>query len=95
MAEKKFWSWLNLGRDGQPLDGESGTGQRYAAVDTANEKEYRKYLQSEAKTVLVVLFVLGIGIAAWYTYDKRLHATQLRRDIDILVRRIERLEAAN
>lgn len=95
MAQKNFWGWLNIGRDGQPIEGESGGGQRYAAVDTANEKEYRRYLKSEAKTVLIVLFVLGIGMAAWYTYDKRLHATQLRQDIDILVRRIERLEAAN
>ena len=95
MAQKNFWGWLNIGRDGQPIEGESGGGQRYAVVDTANEKEYRRYLKSEAKTVLVVLFVLGIGMAAWYTYDKRLHATQLRQDVDILVRRIERLEAAN
>lgn len=95
MAQKNFWAWLNMGRDGQPIDGESGSGQRYAAVDTANEKEYSKYLRSEAKTVLIVLFVLGIGIGAWYTYDKRLHAAQLRQDIDALVRRIERLESAN
>ena len=28
MADKFFWNWLNIGRDGQPIDGESGGGQR-------------------------------------------------------------------
>ncbi len=28
MSEKFFWNWLNIGRDGQPIDGESGGGQR-------------------------------------------------------------------
>lgn len=37
MAQKNFWSWMNIGRDGQPIDGESGGGQQYFAA-----KERRK-----------------------------------------------------
>lgn len=32
MAEKNFWGWLNIGRDGQPIEGESGGGQQYFAA---------------------------------------------------------------
>lgn len=93
MAEKNFWSWLNLGSDGQP-NGEEGGGQRYfAASEDPNQKEYRKYLRSEAKTVLVCLFIIAAGLCVWYASSKRLHAIQLREDLDILVRRVERLEA--
>lgn len=37
MAEKGFWSWLSIGRDGQPIEGESGGGQQYFATN-----EHRK-----------------------------------------------------
>lgn len=37
MAQKNFWSWLNVGRNGQPIEGEYGGGQQYFAV-----KERRK-----------------------------------------------------
>ena len=33
MAQKNFWAWLNMGRDGQPIDGESGGGQQYFATE--------------------------------------------------------------
>jgi hypothetical protein len=33
MAQKNFWAWLNMGRDGQPIDGESGSGQQYFASE--------------------------------------------------------------
>jgi hypothetical protein len=33
MAQKNFWGWLNIGRDGQPIEGESGGGQQYFAAE--------------------------------------------------------------
>lgn len=38
MAQKNFWGWLNLGRDGQPIEGESGSGQQYFAVKERKPK---------------------------------------------------------
>ncbi len=66
MAEKKFWSWLNLGRDGQPLDGESGTGQRYAAAEHSKpsllwDAAYWAFLWSSI-TVLLVPFVFATAV---------------------------------
>jgi hypothetical protein len=33
MAQKNFWAWLNMGKDGQPIEGESGSGQQYFASE--------------------------------------------------------------
>lgn len=40
MAEKNFWGWLNLGRDGQPIEGESGSGQQYFAAKEPSKSRF-------------------------------------------------------
>ena len=66
MAQKNFWSWLNLGRDGQPIEGESGGGQRYAAVERGKPSlfwgvVYWAFL-SVSLAVLFVPFILATVI---------------------------------
>jgi len=66
MAEKNFWGWLNIGRDGQPIEGESGGGQRYAAVEHSKPSlfwgvVYWAFL-SVSIAVLFVPFILATAV---------------------------------
>jgi|GEM_PF-3593786 len=58
MAQKNFWAWLNMGRDGQPIDGESGSGQQYfAAEDRKPSKLWNVAYWAFYLTVSVVFFL--------------------------------------
>lgn len=66
MAQKNFWGWLNIGRDGQPIEGESGTGQRYAAEEHGKpsllwDVAYWAFLWASI-TVLLVPFVFATAV---------------------------------
>ena len=57
MAQKNFWAWLNMGKDGQPIDGESGSGQQYfAAEDRKPSKLWNVAYWAFYGTISVVFF---------------------------------------
>jgi hypothetical protein len=58
MAQKNFWAWLNLGRDGQPIEGESGSGQQYfASEDRKPSRLWNVAYWAFCLTVSVVFFL--------------------------------------
>ena len=58
MAERFFWSWLNIGRDGQPIDGESGGGQRpLRASVPSNTRRPLEMLRTLAAVLWLVLML--------------------------------------
>lgn len=65
MAQKNFWGRLNIDRDGQPIDGESGSGQQYFAVKERKRSffwafAYRVSDLSVCVVMLPLLIVLAI-----------------------------------
>ena len=66
MAQKNFWGWLNIGRDGQPIEGESGGGQRYAAAEHSNPSLFWGVIYwaflSLSLAVLFVPFILATAV---------------------------------
>ena len=58
MSEKFFWNWLNIGRDGQPIDGESGGGQRpLRASVPSNTRQPLEMLRTLAAVLWLVLML--------------------------------------
>ena len=68
MAQKNFWAWMNIGRDGQPIDGESGEGQRYfAAKERKPSKLWDLAYWAVFYVASVVMFVPFIALHAIVT----------------------------
>ena len=61
MADKFFWNWLNIGRDGQPIDGESGGGQR--ALRSSLPSNTSRPLEMARSLASVLWLVLMLAIS--------------------------------
>lgn len=74
MAEKFFWNWLNIGRDGQPIEGESGGGQQVARSSLPNNSAVSFELsRTIAATLwLVLMFAIFPLVLARVLLDKTL-----------------------
>jgi hypothetical protein len=57
MADKFFWNWLNIGRDGQPIDGESGGGQRPLRSSLPSNTSRFEMARSLASVLWLVLML--------------------------------------
>jgi len=61
MAEKFFWNWLNIGRDGQPIDGESGGGQRTLRSSLPSNTSQPLEMARSLASVLWLILMLAIS----------------------------------
>lgn len=74
MSEKFFWNWLNIGRDGQPIDGESGGGQRYirSSLPARNSKPLEIIRSLAAVLWLVLMLTISPLVLGRVLLDKLL-----------------------
>ena len=61
MADKFFWNWLNIGRDGQPIDGESGGGQRPLRSSLPSNTSQPFEMARSLASVLWLVLMLAIS----------------------------------
>ena len=61
MADKFFWNWLNIGRDGQPIDGESGGGQRALRLSLPSNTSRTFEMARSLASVLWLVLMLAIS----------------------------------
>jgi hypothetical protein len=61
MSEKFFWNWLNIGRDGQPIDGESGGGQRPLRSSLPSNTSQPLEMARSLASVLWLVLMLAIS----------------------------------
>jgi len=81
MAQKNFWGWLNIGRDGQPIEGESGSGQQYFAAKERKRSFFWAFAYRVSDlSVCVVMLPLLIVRAAIEEIDR--YACRLLRWLD-------------
>ena len=61
MADKFFWNWLNIGRDGQPIDGEAGGGQRPLRSSLPSNTSQSLEMARSLASVLWLVLMLAIS----------------------------------
>jgi hypothetical protein len=76
MSEKFFWNWLNIGRDGQPIDGEFGGGQRTVRSSSSTRPNQPLGIVRSLASVLWLVLMLAISplVVGRVLLDKLLRA---------------------